>query len=679
MRGVVTSRSSSRYRRRHGAAPFVASLLLSVRAAAALAAYSAPPCAGDCNEDGTTTIEEIVRSVRIALDLEAVDSCPAADRDRNGAVTVDEVVRAVGVALRGCDQPTATPTSTVTPTAPTLPSASPPPTASPARCFVEVALQSGIDFIHYEPPSPPPFYEQVFYAGGAAAGDFDGDGWDDLAVSRLGEPSLLLFRNRGDGSFEEISARVGLQVPGARLNGVAWGDVDNDGDLDLYATALGADQHRHYLFVNEGHVRFSEEGVARGAAVVTAEPHFGFSVSVGDFDLDSFLDLHVTEWRPQAHNRFNAPTHNRLLRNRGAAQPGVFDDVTFEAGVNMDRIPPLRADLGFGLAFASRFADMDDDGWPDLLVAADFGTSRLFWNQGNGTFLDGTVAAGVGTDENGMGSTVADVDGDGRLDWFVSAIWDPRARCQGEQGCYWGTTGNRLYRNVGERRFVDVTDLYGVRDAGWGWGASFFDPDNDGDLDLVVANGIHLPILDLVGLPALDDDYETDALRLWENIGSPMRDVARAWGIDDTGQGRGVLVWDYDRDGDLDVFVVRNADRPQLYRNECGRKRHWLRVNVRGTRSNRDGLHARVRVWRHAGAQPQMREIDGGSNFLGQNERTAHFGLGEDGAPVYQVEVRWPATSATRVWHAVPVNSLLVAEEPSTVTGHEESNRSRWR
>lgn len=672
--------------------------LISSLRAAMLDAASLEPCPGDCDGSGSVTVDELVFGVRIALGLEAVGDCEAADTNRDSRVTIEEILQAVNAVLQGCDPtPSPYPSVSVSPTpqdkasptaesTPTSRISTPTPTSSavagPSVCFRDVALEAGLEYVHYAVPSPPPRYEQFFFAGGAAPGDFDGDGFVDLAVTRISEPALLLFRNRGDGTFAEISDAAGLRVPGARLNGVAWGDIDNDGDLDLYATAVGADQLRHYLFVNHGSGHFTEEAVARGAAVGTEEPHYGFSVAFGDYDRDGFLDLHVTEWRPRAYNRRGAPSHARLLRNEGLLRPGYFQDVTAEAGVRLDTIPPLRADLGFGFSFTSRFVDFDEDGWPDLAVAADFGTSRLFWNRGDGTFTDGTEAAGVGTDENGMGSAVGDVDGDGLLDWFVSSIWDPLGRCQGPEGCFWGTTGNRLFRNLGARKFEDVTDAYGVRDAGWGWGATFWDPDHDGDLDLVVANGAHLPILDLIGLPDLDDDYERDPLRVWENVGGTMREVARVWGLEDERQGRAVVVWDYDGDGDQDLFVANNADRPALYRNDCGARRPWFKVRVTGTRSNRAGIGARVKVWRPGDTQPQVREIDGGSNYLGHNELIAHFGLGAVDR-VQRVEVVWPATGARLVWHNLPANTVFHAIEPGVTTRpasfHRESSRSRWR
>ena len=161
---------------------------------------------------------------------------------------------------------------------------------------------------------------------------------------------------------------------------------------------------------------------------------------------------------------------------------------------------------------------MDDDGWPDLLVASDFGTSRLFWNDGDGTFTDGTPAAGVGRRER-HGDPVGDFDGDGRPDWFIPpAIFDPDHACPAPMFpcCHWGYSGNRLFRNLGGRQFEDATDAAGVRDGYWGWGAAFLDYDNDADLDLVMTNGIDLPYLN-EQMTEATDRFRQDPMRVWRN------------------------------------------------------------------------------------------------------------------------------------------------------------------
>jgi hypothetical protein len=386
------------------------------------------------------------------------------------------------------------------------------------------------------------------------------------------------------------------------------------------------------------------------ATAATAD-HYGFSIAIGDYDLDGWLDLHTTEWRPDARN----PTA-RLLRNRGRAAPGSFEDVTGAAGVALRDVVPGQQGT---FALTSRFTDLDGDGWPDLLVTGDLGTSRLFWNDGDGTFSDGTVAAGVGTEENGVGLAVGDYDGDGALDAFVTSIYDPSDA---------SATGNRLYRNLGNRSFADETDTAGVRDGYWGTGAAFYELDNDGDLDLVMTNGAHVPHLDPTEAAAYAR-FVDDPLRVWRNDGASMSEVSAALEMDDTGPGRGLLTFDYDNDGDLDLFVVNNAGTPRLYRNDFGGSNRWLRVETVGTDSNRDGIGAIVAVWLDVAAAPQIREISAGSHFLGQSEFTAHFGLGAHSGPVPRVQVYWPATGRVNDFADVAPNTTLVAVEPGGVSG----------
>jgi len=574
-------------------------------------------CAGDCNADGAVTVDEVVVAVAIAIGNRLIEFCPAADRDGDQSVTVDEIVATIDAALRGC-----------------------------APAFVDATTAAGVDFGGRPATS-------------AAAGDFDGDGWIDLFVVDRRHPGIL-YRNLGDGTFADVTAESGLTLPATGGNGPAWGDVDNDGDLDLYLTTNGADQYRFHLFINDGNGRFTEEARERGAAVETEHAHYGFSATFADFDHDGYLDIHTTEWSPNPAGRDGVVSHARLLRNRGAAQPGHFDDVTVAAGVVLDADPFGSTELVVPLSFASRFTDLDDDGWPDLAVTSDFGTSRLLWNNGDGTFLEGTIAAGIGSDENGMGSAIADYDGDGRLDWFVTSILETDPRCARSQFiCGWGTTGNRLYRNQGNRQFSDATDAVGVRNGHWGWGTSFFDFDNNGNLDLVMTNGT------LDEAPA-DSPFRTDPMRLWQSNGATMVEVSAAMGMTATAAGKGLLVFDYDGDGDLDVFIGHDDAPPLLYQNQRGYLRDWLRVRVEGRTSNRDGLGARVAVRAVADGPVQVHEVNAGSNFLGQSETTAHFGLGESAGTVHEVRVSWPATGRSTVFRAVPKNTTLVAVEPAT-------------
>ncbi len=528
--------------------------------------------------------------------------------------------------------------------------------------FIESAGAAGLMYIQYQAKQPGdclfdnisrPTAEERRGAlcdaermtGGAAAADYDGDGLTDLIVTRL-DGHDLLFRNRGDGRFDEVSDEAGLRRWSLASNGAAWGDIDNDGDLDLFLTTVG--DTRHYLFVNDGGV-FSEEGVARGAAVDTGDRRIGFSATFGDYDLDGYLDLHVTEWRP-SQLVGEAVAGVRLLRNLGQERPGHFEDVTESAGVAMDRVvSQTQNELTEGtFAFGSTFVDLDSDGWPDLAVASDFGTSRLFWNNGDGTFSDGTLDARVGTAQNAMGTTFGDYDADGDLDWFVTSVFSFRSGSpgSGEQGL---RDGNRLFRNEGDRRFTDMTDQAGVRNGSWGWGAAFFDADNDGDLDLTMTNGMEM-------MPGFD----ADATRYWQNDGSGrFRGRSNEVGLDDIEDGKGLLVFDADNDGDLDVFVVNNASEPLFYRNQSV-SGGWLRVSLEGVTSNRQGLGARVSVFAD-GLPEQIREAGVSTHFLGQSEDALHFGLDE--SQTADIVIRWPASGLVTTLNDVPANSWIQVTE----------------
>ena len=476
--------------------------------------------------------------------------------------------------------------------------------------------------------------------------DVDGDGDLDLFVTRLDAPDIL-FRNNGDGTFEDGSTDAGFDVIDLQSNAAVFADIDNDGDQDLYVTVVGnagdLTNNRNYLFINDGSGTFSEEAISRGADISSGEFHRSFSAAFGDYDKDGWLDLHVTEWGPPS------PSHSRLLRNLGAASPGYFEDVTIAAGAALEGV------FGFG----TTFTDLDQDGWPDLAVAADFGTSQLLWNNGDGTFTNGTVAAQVGTDENGMGSTFGDVDADGDLDWFVTSIYDPGVIPCGPNGCFWAASGNRLYRYDGNRVFSDITDSADVRIGHWGWGAAFIDYDNDADLDLVMTNGVDFPALDE------DDVFNDDPMRMWVNDGSgAMTESSDSLGLTDTASGKGLLVFDYEQDGDLDVFLVNNAGEPKLYRNVGGNSRGWLRVQTVGVVSNPEGRGAMVTVQQQAGGAMQVREVGTSTHFLGQSERVAHFGLGDGAAPVALVQIEWPSGRIQSLTDVPRNSSLMVVEAP---------------
>jgi hypothetical protein len=521
-----------------------------------------------------------------------------------------------------------------------------------AATFTDVTISAGLTHTQAAAGSGHPM------TGGVTAGDYDGDGLVDLFFTRTGGPAVL-YRNTG-AAFEDISAAAGF-TQNYSSSGAASGDIDNDGDLDLYITT--SQHNRFYLYMNDGAGHFTEQAVNRGASVTAVGlPSWrGMGVAMGDYDADGYLDILTSD-----HSRPMSNNGARLLRNLGATNPGFFQDVTQASGVGVFRSPLHVQNIVY--RFQPQFADIDLDGQSDILFSADDGTSQLFWNNGNGTFTDGTIPAGVGTDKSGMGSALGDYDRDGDLDWMVTAIYDTTVLAS--------SPGNRLYRNDGNRIFTDVTTATGVRNSGagqelsWGWGVDFFDYDNNSHLDLVMTNGW-----------ASLGDYPNDDTTLRRNNGDgTFTEVTAGSGITDTGQGRGLLTLDYDVDGDLDVVVVNNVGSPILYRNDGGNMGDWLRIKTTGTISNRDGIGARITITPDL-SQPeaiQYREILSGNSFLSQSEMTAHFGIGEDAETIDRVVIRWPS-GVVQIISDVAPNQVLSVQEPlpgdfngdMTVTGDD--------
>ena len=497
--------------------------------------------------------------------------------------------------------------------------------------FTDVTAAAGINHIQMDPELIDVLPGEAFFAGGAAAGDFDGDGHVDLVFTRVNDNDIF-YRNLGNGTFEAHTTTAGFVIP-TYTNGVVSGDVDNDGDLDLYMTSVG--YTRNYLYLNNGSGYFTDAGTSHPAALANGVVRSGQGASFGDYDNDGYLDLVTGDWGNSVAN-----SQSRLLHNLGAAQPGGFEDVTLAAGIDT-----YRKDRSY--RYAPRFVDLDRDGRLDLTFAADFETSQLFWNDGDGTFTDGTLAAGVGTDQNGMGTSFGDYDGDGDLDWFITNITNP----PGIPGPFGGY--NRLYRNDGNRTFSDVTEVAGVRDSRFSWGTTFFDYDNDGDADLAATNGYN------------GEGWVDDRTFLWRNDDGVYTDVSDVSGITDTQQGRGLIHLDYDEDGDLDLLVVNNAAAPNLYRNDGGNANHYLRIKTEGTFSNRDGIGTWITVIPDL-ANPDHQlvwEIDGGSSFVSQSEHMAHFGLGSVADAVDLVRIQWPASGIVQELRNVPPDQVLTVVE----------------
>ncbi|MEM9055896.1 MAG: CRTAC1 family protein, partial [Pseudomonadota bacterium] len=470
-------------------------------------------------------------------------------------------------------------------------------------------------------------------AAGVAAGDVDGDGYLDLYVIGGDDATPdTLYRNAGTGTlrFDDVTAAAGLSQQGRRGSGPAFADVDGDGDADLFVGAV--DGAAPSLWLNDGDGGFVDGTDASGFAQMTRP--YTFSAAFGDVDLDGDLDAAFSHWDWQEGVVAAAPINDTetLWRNGG---DGRFDNVSVASTL----ATAIGAD-GTDYSFAPNFADIDSDGYPDLLMASDFGTSQVLLNNRDGTFSDATTA--VISDRNGMGAAVGDYDNDGDLDWFVTAI--AAAGVPQDNGF----DGNRLYRNDGGGRFDDVTDAAGVRIGGWGWAACFADFDNDGWLDLFHVNGWY------------DDRFATLPARLFMADGNGGFDErALAVGLTTDRQGRGVVCADLDRDGDIDLFIANNQNVAELYENRLASAANWLTVQLRGAGGNTQGVGARVIV--SADGVQQLREVRIGSHFVSQTVAEAHFGLGA-AARVSRLEVVWPGGERTELTD-VAVNRVLVIAE----------------
>jgi hypothetical protein len=524
--------------------------------------------------------------------------------------------------------------------------------------FTDATTAAGLDYRQSAPFDPPtncavPEACQLnIITGGAAVGDYDADGWPDLYVTTL-MAWPILFRNQGDGTFADVTEAVGLRRYG-NTNGAAWLDVDNDADLDLYVMTIGFD--RYYLYLNDGTGHFDEQAEKRGAAMDDGELKAATSVAVGDYDRDGYLDLHLTEWGPKGSGAFgfldpSKPGHTRLLRNLGKKSPGHFEDVTSASGAQLD-VPKFDGTYSSVFSFSNAFVDFDGDDWPELAITGDFVTSAFLWNDG-GVFTNGTKHAGLGKDKFGMGSAIGDLDGDGLLDWFVTSIAGGPDCILGL--CLGGETGNHFYRYLGARKFDDSsTEALGINLGHWGWGAEMFDYDNDGDLDLVQTNGVDYPFV-----PA-GHFFTHDPMRFWRNEGGKMVEMAKTIGFDERRMGRGLVTFDYDQDGDLDVFIAHNGNKGALYRNDTNRG-DWLRVRVL-TADGRDALGAKLTLTVAEGGKSQVTQVGLGSHFLSQSEAIVHFGLPGSGAPVHELRVHYGDTGQDEVLMGLERNTLVVVK-----------------
>lgn len=540
--------------------------------------------------------------------------------------------------------------------------------------FDDVSQPAGIRFRHERAASKEKLYLETMGAGVGWI-DYDQDGFLDAFFANSGAtpqfrplapPQPALYRNNGDGTFSDVTQKSGLAVgPGLFFFGVAAGDYDNDGYPDLYVSGY----RRSLLYRNTGKGGFEDvtdkAGVANQGAWATAAGWF-------DYDRDGKLDLLVANYvqydvehnvvcgdpRPElrgyCHPDSFPGTSPKLYRSKG---DGTFADVTARAKLtNPD-----------GKSLAVALADLDGDGWTDIFIANDTQRNFAYFNKGDGTFEDASYSSGAGFSEDGkteagMSAGAADVDGDGDIDLYVSHL-------DGEL--------NRLYANEGKRLFTDATITSGLGASNImnsSFGAHFFDADNDGKRDLIVANG---HILDNIAIYHAGVTH-AEVKKLYWNLGKGrFADVTASQpeSFRAPRVGRGLAVGDYDNDGFPDVLVSNNGEEGQLFRNSGAPARHWLGVRLVGVKSVRDGTGARLKLT--AGPLVSYDQAMGGLSYCSAQDQRIVFGLGAQ-AKVDVLEILWPS-GERQVLRDLPTDQYVTVEEGKGVTSYRFPTAARSR
>ena len=540
----------------------------------------------------------------------------------------------------------------------------------PTIRFQEISEKAGVGHLHHTRRFKGKNGDvlRMFTSGGAsvALADYDNDGFEDIFVtdSDTGQPNHL-FHNNGNLTFTDVTQSAGVaggNDPNSIVSDALWFDYDDDGWPDLLVVRFGTP----LLYHNE------HNGTFRDVTSTSGLNKFGNSLAAiaFDYDNDGYLDLlfgnyfqpvNLLDLRDPhvlPNDLDNAVNGGgvTLWRNNG---DGSFTDVTERTGLGKHTGWTL--DVGHG--------DFNNDGFQDIYLACDYGTDRLFLNNGDGTFRDVTEKA-IGFDtKKGMNVEVGDYDNDGWLDIYVTNITDEYMK-----EC------NMLWHNNGDGTFTDVSRETGTCDTLWGWGAKFGDFDNDGWLDLFVADGLrsagpenYIPVLlnmittrgvdftDVNNWPTIGNmtwsGYQKK--KLFRNLGTQaFKEISAEAGVDNVLDGRGVALADFDNDGRLDIYET-NADQPSfLYHNQTEAAGNWVELKLIGTKSNRDAIGTRVKL--QAGDQRLIREVDGGNGYAGQSSTRVHFGIGH-ATKIDALEIHWPSGHVDRV--NVAVNKITYVKE----------------
>ena len=518
----------------------------------------------------------------------------------------------------------------------------PPAPQTPPANFIDVAQKAGLTMMNVFGGIDTKKYIIETTGTGVAIFDYDNDGWPDILVINgttlqgfpLGKgPTNHLYRNNHDGTFADVTVKAGMDANGWG-QGVCVGDYDNDGWEDVYITYYG----KNRLYHNRNGVF---ENVSDKAGVSGSGKAWGTGCAFVDYDRDGRVDLMIANYvdfdlstapapgeRPSCiwkgvpvmcGPRGLASAKNILYRNRG---DGTFDDSTRKAHIDQTE---------GHYAFSVSTFDFDDDGWPDIYVACDSTASILYHNNRDGTFTDVGVTAGAafnedGREQAGMGSTIGDFNGDGRLDIFKTNFSDDTST---------------LYKNNGNGTFDDVTTPagLGLYTKYLGWGTMFFDFDNDGWPDLLLVNGHVYPEVDK---QHLGSSYQEPRILYRNNGNGTFSDVSATAGaaITTLASSRGLAVGDLWNDGRMSAVVSNMNAPPSLLVNQQRSSNRWVAFKAVGSKSNRDGIGARIRV--RAGARTLVDEVRSGSSYNSSSDIRPHFGLGA-AAAIDWVEVRWPS------------------------------------
>jgi hypothetical protein len=547
--------------------------------------------------------------------------------------------------------------------------------------LTESARESGIDFVHQAPNLDSrlaPIMPEVASMGAAVSiVDFDRDGWDDLYVTNSGEGSKNhLYRNLGNGKFEDVAEKLGIadvNKPGTGVSmGAIWGDFDNDGYEDLFLYKWG----RPLLYHNDGGKGFTLVKDAGLPAWVNAN-----SAVWLDYDRDGKLDLLLNGYYDEKLDLWHIPNtrimpdsfeyatnggRKYLFHNLGR---GRFEDVTAKVGLNSHR-----------WALAAGAADLRGTGYPDIFIANDYGVSEIFANDRGKSFHEIAKQTGVGAaPKSGLNVAFGDVMNQGRFAVYVSNISKEGVLIQGNN--LWipraGTSGDNL-------AFDNLAHDMGVEVGGWSFGAQFGDLNNDGTLDLFLTNGYVSLSRDAdywydfskvaVGNSSIISDASNwppvagrshsgyEHKRVWINDGAGrFADVAQAVGVTDTHDGRSVATADFENRGALDVVVANQKGPLLLYKNSVNPANHWIEFELEGTKSNRSAIGAEVRCY--WSGQQQLQQVSGASGFCAQNSRRLHFGLGK-GARIEKVVIRWPSGREQKL-ESPQLDRLNKVKEPS--------------